>query len=344
VNEELTRALEVETTARSQRQVAQETLRRLTAARGAATQALTALNNRWRAGGFSGTPSAVALEAELSRLSEIAQSIARLEEERSVLVTAHKIRGRDQELEDLCAQLNAIGGVGSAADPSRYGAELSRRCDAARAALDQTKTAHTAIEAFADKLREEARKFSTQFLTPLNGLIGDFNEALLSTPGETVQLNAAYHKDRTQFDMGLHYRDPLDDALYDTTLPPQVVLSEGQLAANGFSILCAASTAYPWSRWRALLMDDPLQHNDIIHVAAFVDLMRNLVELQGYQLIMSSHDRAETEFIRRKFDAAGLPCSVIALTAPSKAGVRYLPPDHNSAARRVLAAELAKTA
>jgi len=122
------------------------------------------------------------------------------------------------------------------------------------------------------------------------------------------------------------------------------VLSEGQLAANGFSILCAASTAYPWSRWRALLMDDPLQHNDIIHVAAFVDLMRNLVELQGYQLIMSSHDRAETEFIRRKFDAAGLPCSVIALTAPSKAGVRYLPPDHNSAARRVLAAELAKTA
>jgi hypothetical protein len=92
------------------------------------------------------------------------------------------------------------------------------------------------------------------------------------------------------------------------------------------------------------LLDDPLQHNDIIHTAAFVDLMRNLVELQRYQLVISSHDRAEAEFIRRKFDAAGLPCSVIALTAPSKAGIRYLPPDHNGTARQILAANLARSA
>ena len=54
-------------------------------------------------------------------------------------------------------------------------------------------------------------------------------------------------------------------------------------------------------------------------------------------MIMSSHDRGEAEFIRRKFDAAGLPCSLIALTAPSKTGVRYLPPDHNRAALDILA-------
>jgi hypothetical protein len=47
--------------------------------------------------------------------------------------------------------------------------------------------------------------------------------------------------------MRLRYRDRLDEAIYNTELPPQIVLSEGQLAANGFSILCAASTAYPWS-------------------------------------------------------------------------------------------------
>jgi hypothetical protein len=144
--------------------------------------------------------------------------------------------------------------------------------------------------------------------------------------------------------MGLHYQNPLDEALYDTDLPPQVVFSDGQLAANGFSILCAASIAYPWSCWRALLFDDPLQHNDIIHAAAFVDLMRNLMELQRYQLIMSSHDRGEAEFIRRKIEAAGLPCSVIALTAPSKLGVRYLPPNHNGPARDVLAKALARAA
>jgi len=78
------------------------------------------------------------------------------------------------------------------------------------------------------------------------------------------------------------------------------------MAANEFSILCAVSTAYRWSRWRALLLDDPLQHNDIIHTAAFVDVMRNLVEEEKYQLVMSSHDRAESDFIGRKFDAGAL--------------------------------------
>jgi hypothetical protein len=251
---------------------------------------------------------------------------------------------RDLELHELVVDMERAGGKGAADDPQQHEADLVAQRDAAHAALQVTESAHTAVTAFADKLRDEASKFSTQFLTPLNGLIDDFNEALLSTPGETVRLNAAYHKDRTQFDMGLHYRDPLDDALYDTGLPPQVVLSEGQLAANGFSILCAASTAYPWSRWRALLLDDPLQHNDIIHAAAFVDLMRNLVELQRYQLVMSSHDRGEAEFIKRKFDAAGLPCSVIGLTAPSKAGVRYLTPEHNGPARDVLAGAFAQSA
>jgi ABC-type nitrate/sulfonate/bicarbonate transport system ATPase subunit len=125
-------------------------------------------------------------------------------------------------------------------------------------------------------------------------------------------------------------------AVYNTDLPPQLVLSEGQLAANGFSILCAASVAYPWSRWKALLLDDPLQHNDIIHAAAFVDLMRNLVERKGYQLLMSSHERSEAEFISRKFDSAGIPCSVLELTAPSRTGVNYMPVRYNEAAKAIM--------
>jgi hypothetical protein len=72
-------------------------------------------------------------------------------------------------------------------------------------------------------------------------------------------------------------------------------------------------------------------------------MMRNLVELKDYQLIMSSHDRAESEFLARKFDAAGLPCTVLGLTALSKDGVRFDPPYYNSAARELLRASLAQT-
>lgn len=335
---------EAEALARARRDVAQDALRRLVAARDAAAGMLGALEVRWRRAGLSDAPEAEALEAALSALAETVRDIERLEDERLVLVAAYEVTVRDREIESLVADMERLGGPGTAESPDRHEAALVSQLESAQTALKLTQSTHVAVTAFADKLREEATSFSTKFLTPLNGLIDDFNEALLSTPGESVRLNAAYHRDRTQFDMGMRYRDPLDDAIYDTGLPPQVVLSEGQLAANGFSILCAASTAYPWSRWRALLLDDPLQHNDIIHAAAFVDLMRNLVELQNYQLIMSSHDRAEAEFIRRKFDSAGLPCTVIALTAPSKSGVRYLPPDHNSAARDAMTGRRALSA
>lgn len=78
--------------------------------------------------------------------------------------------------------------------------------------------------------------------------------------------------------------------------------------------------------------------------AAFVDVMRNLVELEGYQLLISSHKRDEGEFIARKFNAAGLPCIVVEFVGASKDCVRIERPRHNAAARRLLAEPQAKLA
>ncbi|QNE05078.1 AAA family ATPase [Croceicoccus marinus] len=337
-------AAEAEENAKARKEQADEALRRLVAEREATRAAADALRERWHQAGLDGAPDAAALEAALTQLQEVSRDIQRLGTERTALGTAYEALVRSRDLQELTAQMQKVGGAEAADAPERHAQSLHDRLEVARQKLHTSEEAHMAVSGLADRLQEEARNFSTQFLTPLNGLIDDFNEALLSTPGESVHLSAAHHKDRTQFDMGLRYRDEIDDILFDTNLPPSVVLSEGQLAANGFSILCSASTAYPWSRWRALLMDDPLQHNDIIHAAAFVDLMRNLVELQKYQLIMSSHDRGEAEFIRRKFDAAGLPCSVVTLTAPSRSWVRYLAPEYNSAAEEILAQRLAQSA
>ena len=182
--------------------------------------------------------------------------------------------------------------------------------------------AHRAVERLADRLQNEADEFSNTILRPLNTLIGAFNDALLTTPGTTVAFNADYFKDRTGFTMQVR-RKVAGGRTVNRNLNPQLLLSEGQLAANGFSILCSASVSYPWSRWRALLLDNPLQHNDVIHTAAFADVMRNLVSLEGYQVIMSSHDTAETDFIERKFTAAALPCVVVQLLGDSPESVRF---------------------
>lgn len=302
-----------------------------------AEEVRSAATAAWQAAGMAGDPQTSAIETRASAINDRATSLAAHLDEIAALSRRYAAWLAQDELRTLRSEMEAIGGAGAADDPVPREQALQNALAAARAALQLTTSTREAVIAYGEQLKTEAENFSTQFLLPLNDLIDAFNRALLSTPGETVQFNAEHTVERTALAMALRYADPIENAQYKTALPPQLVLSEGQMAANGFSILCAASTAYRWSRWRALLLDDPLQHNDIIHAAAFVDVMRNLVQLEGYQLVMSSHKRDEGEFIARKFDAAGLPCTVVELIGASKDGVRIEPPRHNAAARALLA-------
>ncbi len=298
----------------------------------------------WLKAGMEADPSSPAIEARDAALVSRAGQLASYLEEATALSRSYEALLAQHELRSLRELMEAEGGPGAADDALPRTQKLQEQLEEARVAFRATAATRDAVVAYGDQLKTEAETFSTQFLLPLNDLIDAFNRALLSTPGETVQFNAEHTVERTALGMRLRYPDAIDNAQYKTTLPPQLVLSEGQMAANGFSILCAASTAYRWSRWRALLLDDPLQHNDIIHAAAFVDVMRNLVELEKYQLIMSSHKRDEGEFIARKFDAAGLPCTVVELIGASREGVRFAEPRPNVAASRLLAEPQARLA
>lgn len=301
-----------------------------------ASEAIKEVLARWAEAGMDAPPSEDAIAAREAALDERSTAIVEGLSDASTLARSHEALLEQKDLRDLAAAMDAAGGAGASDNPAAHERRLEATLASHRAALKLSSETRAAVVAYAEHLKTEAEGFSTQFLLPLNDLIDAFNRALLSTPGESVQFKSAHTVERTSLAMRLRYADPIENAQYQTDLPPQLVLSEGQMAANGFSILCAASTAYRWSRWRALLLDDPLQHNDIIHAAAFVDVMRNLVEIEGYQLLMSSHKRDEGEFIARKFDAAGLPCTVVELTAASKDGVRSAPPRHNAAARRLL--------
>src|SRR5690606_37339798 len=101
-------------------------------------------------------------------------------------------------------------------------------------------------------------------------------------------------------------RTARDGAAVAMDMNPNLFFSEGQLSALSVSGLLAASTTFRWSRWPALLMDDPLQHNDVIHASAFIDLLGRLVREAGYQVLLSTHDAAEADYIGRKCQAAGV--------------------------------------
>lgn len=302
-----------------------------------AEQSARQLQRRWSDAGLPDSPSQDGYQRGLAALDAALTGLRSLAERQLVLARDNEDALLQGEIDEIMASMRAAGGDDGAGDPAAHLATLEASLVAARATVKLTTAARNAVKRYSEDLQSQADDFSNRVLDPLNTVIDDFNEAMLSTPGESIQFKADTRVDATSFGMALKYRERVENAIETKKdLPPQLVLSEGQLAANGFSILCAASTAYPWSRWRALLLDDPLQHNDIIHTAAFVDVMRNMVELNGYQLVMSSHDRGESDFVARKFDAAGLPCSTVLLTAPSEKGVAWEKPEHNQAAARIL--------
>lgn len=317
--------------------LAQRELAAAEVTRGTSEQAARQMQQRWTRAGLNDIPSQADYDRGLSAIDAMLTGLRSLAERQLVLARDNEDALLQGEIDEILASMRSTGGDDGVKDPTAYLAALKTKVEAARAAVKLTTAARSAVKRYSEDLQKQADDFSARVLDPLNTVIDDFNEAMLSTPGESIQFKADTRVDATSFGMALRYREKVDNAIETKKdLPPQVVLSEGQLAANGFSILCAASTAYQWSRWRALLLDDPLQHNDIIHTAAFVDVMRNMVELNGYQLIMSSHDRGESEFIARKFDAAGLPCTTVLLTAPSDKGVVWNAPEHNQAAARIL--------
>lgn len=317
--------------------LAQRELAAAEVTRGTSEQAARQMQQRWTRAGLNDIPSQADYDRGLSAIDAMLTGLRSLAERQHVLARQNEDALLQGEIDEILTSMRATGGDEGFEDPTAYLAALNTKVEAARAAVKLTIAARNAVKRYSEDLQKQADDFSARVLDPLNTVIDDFNQAMLSTPGESIQFKADTRVDATSFGMALRYREKVDNAIETKKdLPPQVVLSEGQLAANGFSILCAASTAYQWSRWRALLLDDPLQHNDIIHTAAFVDVMRNMVELNGYQLIMSSHDRGESEFIARKFDAAGLPCATVLLTAPSDKGVVWSGPEYNQAAARIL--------
>lgn len=338
---DLAKALENEDGARQRLVLAEAAMTQTQSSIAQARSERDRLVREWQAAGQAGEPSDRAASDHKVLLALHAAALNRHQAELDRIAVAAQQLHDTVDLEALLERMAATAGDHGIADPSLYERHLITQMEKARDAHQATTATRTAVNAYTQQLKEKADKFSADFLEPLNGLIDDFNRTLLSTPGETVQFNAEAAVNRTAFGMALRYADELDNARFDTSIAPQLVLSEGQMAANGFSILCAASVAYKWSNWRALLLDDPLQHNDIIHAAAFADVMRNLVEYENYQLLMTSHDRAEGEYLFRKFDAANLPCTMVTLIAPSSDGVMSEPPRFNTAASKLMAASIA---
>ena len=203
-------------------------------------------------------------------------------------------------------------------------AEATERLQAdvsqAQVQLDLAQRARDRMEDVGAKMQSRAEEFADDVLKPLNDTIQRFSRTLMTWSDSSIIYRAEHHATRSELRPAIIHTDA-DGTTSQLEINPNYFFSEGQLSALSVSALLAASTTFSWSRWRGLLLDDPLQHNDIIHASAFMDLLRQMVRELGYQVILSTHDSSEAEFLARKCRSAGIPFQVHELLPRGDAGL-----------------------
>jgi len=277
----------------------------------------------WGQAGYFGEPSASFLAEHQARLAEHSTHIKSIEDALQLLVTGYrKWLGYEQlrKLEDEIASKLIAEGVESEPEVIDL---LARRAAKAREDINIAQKAKLRVETVGSSMQQRAGTYADEVLIPLNNTIKRFARVLMTWSDESISYHAEHTATRSELRPGIVKR-AADGSTTQMEMNPNFYFSEGQLSALSVAALLAASTTFGWSRWKGLLLDDPLQHNDVIHASAFMDSLRQLVNGLGYQIILSTHDSSEAEFLSRKCRSAGIPYQVHELAPRGEGGLVHM--------------------
>lgn len=80
---------------------------------------------------------------------------------------------------------------------------------------------------------------------------------------------------------------------------PQFVFSSGQRRATGLAFLLSVNLAITWSRWRSILLDDPVQHVDDFRTVHLTEVLAHLCQ-SGRQIVCAVEDSALADLMCRR--------------------------------------------
>lgn len=276
------------------------------------------LADAWTAADLTGDPDVARLATQLALAGDRLSVVSQLAERQKRLSAGYRRWTDDEALRD--ANRRIYQRVGRADGPDAVTADIATAIAVAESRLSRAERARTRMESVVSDMQSKADDYAENVLQPLNDTIQRFSRALMTWSDSAIIYKAEHLATRAELRPSA-VRTERDGSTTLLDINPNLFFSEGQLSALSVSALLAASTSFRWSRWRGLLMDDPLQHNDVIHASAFMDLMRQLVRKLGYQVVMSTHDSAEAAFLVRKCESAGIPLRVHELQPPGDDGL-----------------------
>ncbi len=276
------------------------------------------LGERWTKQGYEDTPLPEAVRS-IDEAHEIRRiRLLRISQEHSVLLEGRRRYLANAELQQLEANLKAECDHRQVKDINSVIALIMTQLVGVKKQQDKLSSVRQKRTFLLSQLKQKATDIRNAVSEPLNANTEKFCAALMSDRSYQVNLSAIASATTAQ--ALLSFQPDGKGAPKN----PLLYMSEGQLAATSLCLLFGASATYPWSRWKGLLMDDPLHHNDSIHAAAFIDVVRNLIKAQGYQIIVSTHDMEQAGYFLRKCRNAGITTRYLHLYGRAEDGTALL--------------------
>jgi len=240
---------------------------------------------------------------------------------------------------DLAQHREALGGIGAELERWRR-AEANRKAqslvDSVRGSeseSDRTASLQNSIK------REASRAFkisqmSAAFDSLSNSLsrqIDEIQDSVIAIEPRWRSLIKRVVRDQrfanTILDYDNYYRKQRASVripLHDGAVPALSIASEAQLTDLQLTFLLSMAVSHRWTNWKALLLDDPTQHHDLVHAAAVFDVLRDYVVDHGFQIVIATHDSLQARFLLRKLHNDGIEAKLWALT-PTDGGVTAKP-------------------
>lgn len=267
------------------------------------------LQKQWAAYGLPGMPSEITVEERRNELARMEATLAKLSLRRQFVADAWLEWQQADELRRLDEVIRAHLSSTNLATTTELDQHLESNLARSQLRLAQASSAKRISLTVAQQAQQAHEVYSANVLKPLEALVQKYLLAISAFPDLSLEVGA-----RTRYGQGqlqIAFKRLLPGSLIASTwpLPASVYLSEGQMSSLGVALLFSMSTAYKWSKWPALLLDDPLQHHDLIHTSAFVEVLRNIVRDEKYQIILSTHDEELADYMRRKMHAADILCT-----------------------------------
>lgn len=213
------------------------------------------------------------------------------------------------EAEKLQKELDSVRGENT---ESAYHLKLLSEIEYHAGKVNKVERVRAALEDFSTKLKSEIETVQEKIATVvplwralLNRIVREprFGKTALTYISERNKSKARVH-----VHLGSH------------EVSVASVASEAQMTDIQLEFLLSMSLTHSWSPWKALLLDDPTQHHDLVHSASVFDLLRDFISDHGYQVVIATHDASQARFFLRKLLNDGIDARIINLQ-PSDEGV-----------------------